>query len=63
MTYCTADDCHQPTSLYLCTAHLVELDRLLQDVDVLIPMLAGERAGTAVVRKAGSGGSGGTTGS
>lgn len=63
MTYCTAESCHQPTSLYLCTDHIVELDGLLQDVPALIPMLAGARAGTAVVRKAGSGGGGGPTGS
>lgn len=63
MSYCTTENCHHETSLYLCTACIVELDGLLQDVPALIPMLAGARAGTAVVKKAGSGGGGGTTGS
>lgn len=63
MSYCTDEGCHQPTSLYLCTDHIVELDGLLKDVPALIEMLAGAREGTAVVRKPGSGGGGGIAGS
>jgi hypothetical protein len=60
---CTAPDCGHITSLYLCTEHIIELDGLLKDVPVLILLLDGARAGTAVVRKPGGGGGGGTTGS
>ena len=63
MSYCTTEDCHRETVLYLCTDCIVELDDLLKDVPALIPMLAGARAGTSVVRKVGSGGGGGPTGS
>ena len=63
MNYCTTEDCYRETSLYLCTECIVELDALLQDVPVLIPLLDGARAGTAVVRNPGSGGGGGVTGS
>lgn len=63
MSYCTTENCHQETSLYLCTDCIVELDALLKDVPALIPMLAGARAGTSVVKKVGSGGGGGTAGS
>ena len=60
---CTTQGCGRETELYLCTEHIVELDALLKDVPALIDMLAGARAGTAVVRKAGSGGGGGVAGS
>ena len=60
---CTTENCGRLTTLFLCTACIVELDGLLEDVPALIPLLAGARAGTAVVRKAGSGGGGGVTGS
>ena len=63
MSYCTTENCHQETSLYLCAGCIVELDDLLRDVPALIPMLAGARAGTSVVRKVGSGGGGGPSGS
>jgi len=63
MNYCTTEDCYRETTLYLCTECIVELDALLQDVPVLIPLLDGARAGTAVVRNPGSGGGGGVTGS
>lgn len=60
---CTTQDCGHVTELYLCTEHIVELDALLKDVPALIELLAGARAGTAVVRKPGSGGGGGIAGS
>ena len=60
---CTTQDCGRGTELYLCSEHIVELDSLLKDVPALIDLLAGPRAGTAVVRKAGSGGGGGVAGS
>jgi len=60
---CTTENCGRLTTLYLCTACIVELDGLLEDVPALIPLLAGARAGTAVVRKAGNGGGGGHPGS
>lgn len=60
---CTTEGCGRATTLYLCTACIVELDGLLEDVPDLIRLLAGARAGTAVVRKPGSGGGGGMAGS
>jgi hypothetical protein len=63
MSFCTTDDCHKETSLYLCTDCIVELDGLLKDVPALIEMLAGAREGTSVVRNPGSGGGGGPSGS
>jgi hypothetical protein len=60
---CTTQGCGHITELYLCTEHIVELDALLKDVPALIELLAGARAGTAVVRKAGSGGGSGIAGS
>jgi hypothetical protein len=60
---CTAPECYRETTLYLCAGCIVELDDLLQDVHVLIPLLDGARAGTAVVRKAGQGSGGGHPGS
>jgi hypothetical protein len=56
VTYCTTEKCFRETSLYLCTECIVELDALLKDVPVLIPLLDGARAGTAVARKPGGGG-------
>jgi hypothetical protein len=50
---CTTPDCQRDTSLYLCTACIVELDGLLKDVPALIGRLDEVRAGTAVVRTAG----------
>lgn len=46
---CTSEDCGRPTTLYLCTACIVELDGLLKDVPALIARLEEVRAGTAVV--------------
>lgn len=63
MNYCTTEDCHRETSLYLCTDCIVELDALLKDVPALIDMLDGARTGTAVVRNAGGGSGGGHPGS
>lgn len=63
MTYCTTEGCHRETSLYLCTEHIIELDGLLKDVPALVTLLDGARAGTAVVRKPGSGSGGGHPGS
>ena len=55
---CTTESCGRATSLYLCATCIVELDALLQDVPALIGMLDNVRAGTAVARKPGGGGSG-----
>jgi len=55
---CTTEGCGRATSLYLCTACIVELDELLQDVPALISFLAYVRAGTAVPKKPGGGGGG-----
>lgn len=63
MSYCTSPDCHSETTLYLCTGCIVELADLIKVVPPLIEMLAGARAGTSVVRNAGSGGGGGAAGS
>lgn len=63
MSYCTTEDCHAETSLYLCTTCIIEFADLIKVVPALIEMLAGARAGTSVVRKAGSGGGGGIAGS
>lgn len=60
---CTTKDCPRLTTLYLCTLCIVELDGLLKDVPVLIPLLDNVRAGTAVARKPGAGGGGGQAGS
>lgn len=60
---CTTEDCGKPTTLYLCTACIVELDGLLNDVPVLIPLLDNVRAGTAAARKPGGGSIGGSAGS
>lgn len=60
---CTTEGCGRATSLYLCTACIVELDALLVDVPALIEMLAGVRAGTAVVRNPAAGSTGGHAGS
>lgn len=60
---CTTEGCGKATSLYLCTGCIVELDGLLQDVPALIDMLAGVRAGTAVVRNPAAGSTGGVAGS
>lgn len=60
---CTTEDCNRLTTLYLCTACIVELDGLLEDVPALITMLDGARAGTAVVRNPGQGSGGGHPGS
>lgn len=60
---CTTEGCGRATSLYLCTACIVELDGLLKDVPALIDMLAGVRAGTAVVRNPAAGSTGGVAGS
>ena len=61
---CTTPECANLTAAgYLCSPCIVELDSLLDDVPALIPLLAGARAGTAVVRKAGQGSGGGHPGS
>lgn len=60
---CTTPDCTTLTTGYLCTGCIVELDSLLDDVPALIPLLAGARAGTAVIRKPGQGPGGGHPGS
>ena len=59
---CTTEGCGRATSLYLCTACIVELDALLKDVPDLIGRLEEVRTGTAVVAKS-PGGSGGQAGS
>ena len=53
---CTTEDCGRATSLYLCTACIVELDALLVDVPDLLGRLDEVRAGTAVVKTSGGGG-------
>ena len=50
---CTTENCGRATTLYLCTACIVELDGLLKDVPELIGRLDEVRAGTAVVRTPG----------
>jgi len=60
---CTNVDCGRATSLFLCTTCILELDDLLKEVPVLVPLLDGVRAGTSVTRKPGSGGGGGQPGS
>ena len=50
---CTTENCGRATTLYLCTACIVELDGLLKDVTALIGRLDEVRAGTAVVRTPG----------
>lgn len=59
---CTTDACGRATTLYLCTACIVELDGLLKDVPDLIGRLGEVREGTAVIRKS-DGGNGGHAGS
>lgn len=60
---CTTEKCYRDTELYLCTECILEFDELLKDVPALIELLAGARAGTAVVRKPGSSVGGGPQGS
>ncbi|AHB31677.1 hypothetical protein ArV2_gp66 [Arthrobacter phage vB_ArS-ArV2] len=60
---CTTPECARLTTGYLCTQCIVELDDLLADVPALIPLLAGARAGTAIVRKPGQGAGGSHPGS
>lgn len=60
---CTTEKCFRDTSLYLCMECIVEFGGLLKDVPALIQLLAGARAGTAVVRNPGNGGGGGPQGS
>lgn len=55
---CTTESCGRATTLYLCTACIVELDGLLQDVPGLIGRLGEVRDGTAVVRTSDGGSSG-----
>lgn len=59
MTTCTTDDCHKPTSLYLCTDCIVELDSLLADVEPLLQFIGGAIDQTAVTRSPGASGGGG----
>lgn len=63
MTTCTTPDCRKITSLYLCTDCIIELDKLLADVDDLIRLLAGPLTKTSVTRPPGAGGGGGLAGS
>lgn len=46
---CTTEGCNRGTTIYLCTACIVELDGLLKDVPDLIGRLDEVRAGTAVI--------------
>lgn len=50
---CTTEGCGRATTLYLCTACIVELDALLSDVPALFGRLDEVRAGTAVIRTSG----------
>ena len=58
MTTCTTPDCNKITSLFLCTACIVELDELLQDCSPLVRFLDGPISGTSVTSGPGAGGGG-----
>ncbi|MDI2019714.1 hypothetical protein [Paenarthrobacter nicotinovorans] len=59
MTTCTAEDCNRPTSLYLCTDCILELDSLLADVDPILSLIDGAIEQTSVTRSPGASGGGG----
>jgi hypothetical protein len=63
MTKCTTLDCGRITSLYLCTACVIELDDLLADVPALVVYLDGPILNGSVTRPPGAGGGGGVAGS
>jgi len=63
MTTCTAPECWRETTLHLCTACIVELDGLLEDVPVLVRLMDGPISRTSVTRSPGAGGGSGHPGS